>query len=59
MSRTFDRRNAPFNPYDLRHAYAIRGSVRYKVPVATMAGWMGHSPTVHWNTYNKWISGVA
>ncbi len=58
VSRTFDRKDAPFNPYDLRHAYAIRGSVRHKVPVATMAAWMGHSPTVHWNTYNKWISQV-
>ncbi|WP_229550643.1 hypothetical protein [Nostoc sp. CHAB 5836] len=32
--------------------------MHYKVPVATMAAWMGHSPTVHWNTYNKWISQV-
>ncbi len=53
---TFWRRDIPFNPYDLRHAYAIRGSVKHKIPVATMAAWMGHSPTVHWNTYNKWIS---
>ncbi len=58
VSQTFDRKDAPFNPYDLRHAYAIRGSVRHKVPVATMAAWMGHSPTVHWNTYNRWISEV-
>jgi integrase len=58
VSRTFDRKDTPFLAYDLRHAYAIRGSVRYKVPVATMAAWMGHSPTVHWNTYNKWISEV-
>ncbi|MCC5636372.1 integrase [Nostoc sp. CHAB 5844] len=56
VSQTFDRKDAPFLPYDLRHAYAIRGSVRYKIPVATMAAWMGHSPTVHWNTYNRWIS---
>ncbi|MBN3951898.1 MAG: integrase [Nostoc sp. NMS7] len=58
VSRTFDRKDVSFLPYDLRHAYAIRGSVRYKAPVATMAAWMGHSPTVHWNTYNKWISQV-
>ncbi|MEH1821497.1 MAG: integrase [Nostoc sp.] len=58
VSRTFDRKNVPFNAYDLRHAYAIRGSVRHKVPVATMAAWMGHSPNVHWATYNRWISEV-
>lgn len=58
VSRTFDRKDAPFNPYDLRHAYAIRGSVQYRVPVATMAAWMGHSPTVHWNTYNRWVSAI-
>ena len=52
----FWRRDVPFVAYDLRHAYAIRGSVKYKVPVAAMAAWMGHSPVVHWNTYNKWIS---
>ncbi len=58
VSRTFARRDTPFLPYDLRHAYAIRGSVLYKAPVATMAAWMGHSPAVHWSTYNKWISQV-
>jgi integrase len=58
VSQTFARRNVPFLPYDLRHAYAIRGSVHYKVPVATMAAWCGHSPVVHYNTYNRWISQV-
>ncbi len=58
VTSTFWRRDVPFDPYDLRHAYAIRGSVRYKVPVATMAAWCGHSPNVHWSTYNKWISEV-
>ncbi len=50
------RNDIPFTPYDLRHAYAIRGSVQYKIPVSTMASWMGHKPSVHWDTYNKWIS---
>ncbi|MEH1780903.1 MAG: integrase [Nostoc sp.] len=58
VSATFACKDAPFAPYDLRHAYAIRGSVRYRAPVATMAAWLGHSPTIHWNTYNKWISEV-
>jgi integrase len=54
----FWRRDVPFDPYDLRHAYCIRGSVRYKVPVPTMASWAGHSPVVHYQTYNRWISEV-
>ncbi|MHC5779203.1 site-specific integrase [Nostoc sp.] len=58
VSQTFDRRCVPFLAYDLRHAYAIRGSVRYKVPVATMSAWMGHSPVVHYQTYNRWITSV-
>ncbi|MBW4480276.1 MAG: integrase [Tolypothrix brevis GSE-NOS-MK-07-07A] len=58
VSRTFARKNTPFLPYDLRHAYCIRGSVRYKVPVATMASWAGHSPVVHYQTYNRWISEI-
>lgn len=53
----FNRRKLPFSPYDLRHAYAIRGTLQYKIPVVTMAAWMGHQPSVHWNTYNRWISG--
>ncbi len=28
VSRTFDRKNVPFLPYDLRHAYAIRAAVQ-------------------------------
>ena len=44
-----------WTPYDLRHAYAIRVH-NQGCPVATAAAWMGHSPTMHLNTYNKWIS---
>ncbi|MEH1902485.1 MAG: integrase [Nostoc sp.] len=56
VTTAFWRRHVPFDAYDLRHAYAIRGSVRYKVPVTTMASWMGHSPVVHYQTYQKWVS---
>ncbi|NJO73289.1 MAG: hypothetical protein HC833_05670 [Leptolyngbyaceae cyanobacterium RM1_406_9] len=28
----------------------------FKLPVAVAAAYMGHSPTVHWQTYNRWIS---
>jgi hypothetical protein len=46
----------PFVPYDLRHAYAIRGSVVFQLPVAVMAELIGHSPELHFSTYNRWIS---
>jgi hypothetical protein len=46
----------PFVPYDLRHAYAIRGSVVFQLLVAVMAELMGHSPEFHFSTYNQWIS---
>lgn len=55
VGQYFYRHKLPFTPYDLRHAYAIRGSVQYKIPVVTMAAWMGHKPSVHWDTYNRWI----
>jgi len=56
IARAFKRVEMPFTPYDLRHAYAIRISVVFKLPVAVAAAYMGHSPTVHWQTYNRWIS---
>ncbi|MBD2019217.1 site-specific integrase [Leptolyngbya sp. FACHB-36] len=56
VARAFKRAGMPFAPYDLRHAYAIRVSVVFKLPVAVAAAYMGHSPTLHWETYNRWIS---
>ncbi|MBW4670407.1 MAG: integrase [Cyanomargarita calcarea GSE-NOS-MK-12-04C] len=55
VGQHFHRHKLPFTPYDLRHAYAIRGSIQYKIPVVAMAAWMGHKPSVHWDTYNRWI----
>ncbi|WP_204140307.1 hypothetical protein [Halomicronema sp. CCY15110] len=60
--RQFTRYKVPFLPYDLRHAYGVRGSVKFGpahgLTVPIMAAWMGHSPTVHLNLYNRWISGA-
>jgi integrase len=53
--RQFQRYGVPFNPYDLRHAYAIRGSVMKGMPSRVMAGMMGHSEAVHSKTYNRWL----
>lgn len=44
--------------YDLRHCFAINlmdcDEVRHK-SVETYANWMGHSMTVHKDTYRRWI----
>lgn len=53
--RQFDRYGVPFNPYDLRHAYAIRGSVVKGLPVKIMADQMGHSVSVHEKIYQRWL----
>ncbi len=53
--KAFKRQGVPFTPYSLSHAYAIRASVAFKFPVAVAAAMMGHSPDVHWRTYNRWI----
>lgn len=44
-----------FRPYDLRHAYAIRGH-RLRVPIKAMADFMGHSVEEHTKTYQKWMN---
>ena len=45
----------PFAPYNLRHAYAIRGTVTMKISLPVMARMMGHAPQIHLQTYNAWI----
>lgn len=55
-ARAFKRLKVPFAPYNLRHAYAIRASVIFKFPIAISAQMMGHSPTIHLKTYNRWIT---
>lgn len=54
--RQFQRYGVPFPAYNLRHAYAIRGSVTMGIPISTMAGFMGHSVTVHTREYHQWLS---
>ena len=55
-SRHFKRSGVSFTPYALRHAYAIRGSTKYGIPVAIMAQMMGHAPELHLKVYNRWIT---
>lgn len=51
----FRNLNLGFRPYDLRHAYAIRGH-RLRVPIKTMADYMGHTVNEHTKTYQRWMS---
>jgi integrase len=53
--RTFHRYQMPFPCYALRHAYAIRGTVRMRLDAVSMAKYMGHSVKVHTQTYQRWI----
>lgn len=42
------------NPYNLRHLYAIECH-RKGIKIATAAKWMGHSVSVHTQTYQRWM----
>lgn len=50
------RQGLAHHPYAYRHAYAIRESVVFGLPVAEAAANMGHDPSVHLSTYNRWIN---
>lgn len=56
VSHQFNRYSVPFVPYDLRHAYAIRGSIVVGLPISTMASMMGHSVAVHTKVYHRWLT---
>lgn len=55
LARKFRVIHIGFQPYDLRHAYAIRGH-RARIPVRTMADYMGHTVEEHTKTYQRWMS---
>ena len=55
VARQFKRYGVPFPPYVLRHAYGIRSSVTFELPVTTAAALMGHSPKIHLERYHKHI----
>ncbi|MBH8555857.1 integrase [Nostocaceae cyanobacterium CENA357] len=56
--KALKRYGVKFKTYDLRHSYAIRAATKYKVPIIVAAKWMGHSPTVHTNTYGKHLTEI-
>jgi integrase len=52
----FKRYGVPFPPYNLRHAFAVRASIKYEMPVALVAKILGHSVVVHQATYLRHMS---
>jgi len=55
MSRRLRAMNAPFKPYDLRHAFAVRTIYCSKISPSIAAKSMGHSLQVHNRIYQKWF----
>jgi integrase len=49
------RAKMPFQPYDLRHAWAVR-TISFGLPDSLSAQQMGHSLEVHNRIYQRWIT---
>ena len=54
-SSWFRRVNVGFDPYDLRHAWAIRAHIN-GIPIKAAADNLGHSVEIHTEVYQKWFS---
>lgn len=54
-SAWFLTHNVPFNPYDIRHSYAVR-QIMYGLDLSVAARMMGHSVKQHTDTYHRWIT---
>lgn len=55
ISKSFLKTKIGFSPYNLRHAYAIRGH-ELGIPIKEMADNMGHSVDMHTKTYQKYMT---
>ena len=51
----FNRYSLQIRPYDLRHAWAVR-TIFYDLPDTVAARMMGHSVSLHTQTYHHWIT---
>jgi len=51
----FNRYRINIRPYDLRHAWAVR-TIFYDLPDTVAARMMGHSVSLHTQTYHHWIT---
>ncbi|GAX39741.1 integrase family protein [Tolypothrix sp. NIES-4075] len=48
-------RHIPFQPYDLRHCWAVR-TLEFGLDVSLAAQQMGHSAQIHTELYHHWIN---
>jgi integrase len=55
MGQAFRRAGAQFQPYDLRHAWAVRAIHNPKISPSLAAKSMGHSLAVHSSVYQRWF----
>ena len=51
----FKRYSLQIKPYDVRHAWAVR-TIFYDLPDTVAARMMGHSVSLHTQTYHHWIT---
>ena len=51
----FKRYKLSIKPYDLRHGWAVR-TIFYDLPDTVAARMMGHSVSLHTQTYHHWIT---
>ncbi len=55
MGQMFRRVGATFQPYDLRHAWAVRAIHNPRISPSLAAKSMGHSLAVHTSVYQRWF----
>jgi len=55
ITNQFNRYSINIRPYDLRHAWAVR-TIFYDLPDTVAARMMGHSVSLHTQTYHHWIT---
>lgn len=55
MGQAFRRAGAEFQPYDLRHSWAVRAIHNPKISASLAAKSMGHSLAVHSSVYQRWF----
>ncbi|MEM7769104.1 MAG: site-specific integrase [Cyanobacteria bacterium P01_A01_bin.37] len=55
VSAQLRRYDIPFNPYDLRHAWAVR-TIHFGLSDTVSAQMMGHSVAIHTRTYHRWMT---
>lgn len=46
----------PVKAHSLRHAWCLRGSVKFRIPIRIMAEMAGHSAAQHLNTYSRYLN---